>query len=164
MPPRSNRSRSCRSRRTCCRQIGQPKYRRKMTAAGRSRQPVDSISSLPSRLTSGASGAGSPGPRRVASRGGILPRWSAPPAGELSPRRALPLADDPDVLRLGALGAVDDLKLDALSLVQVLLAGRAIGDRAEVHEHVGPGFLRDETESLVGVEPLHCSSCHVLLP
>src|SRR5262245_10480381 len=37
-------------------------------------------------------------------------------------------------------------------------------DRREVHEHVLSAFLRDESESLRLVEPLHCATSHVATP
>src|SRR4029079_6972444 len=66
-----------------------------------------------------------------------------------------------DVLRLRALGALGDVELDALVLVQrtvaVALDGRV------VHEDVGAAaVLSNEAEALLSVEPLHGTLCHVV--
>lgn len=70
-------------------------------------------------------------------------------------------ADHVDVGGLGALGALDNLELHAVVLVEALEA-RAL-DGAEVREHVGGAVLGgDEAEALFGVEPLHDASSHVI--
>src|SRR5688572_1884239 len=79
-------------------------------------------------------------------------------SGRLRPLASLALVDDADVLGLRALRAVGDLKLDLVVLLQVPVAGA--GDRAEVDEDVGTGFLRDEPEALVAVEPLDGAGSH----
>src|SRR6267154_1673089 len=68
-------------------------------------------------------------------------------------------ADDPDVLRLRPLLALRDVELDLLPFLQAAVA--AIGDRAEVHEHVRAALDRDETVALVAFEPLHSALRHL---
>src|SRR5690606_696041 len=65
-----------------------------------------------------------------------------------------------DVLRLRALRALGDVELDLLVLVQRLVA---VGlDGRVVHEDVVAAvLLRDEAETLLGVEPLHGALSHV---
>src|ERR1044072_7323270 len=77
-----------------------------------------------------------------------------------SPRSA-GRAEGADVLRLRALGALRDVELDLLVLVQGLVA---LGlDRRVVHEDVVAAvLLRNEAETLLGVEPLHGALSHVL--
>src|SRR5205807_2692324 len=70
--------------------------------------------------------------------------------------------DDADVLRLGALGPRGHLELNLVVLLQVPVAGT--GDGAEVDEDIGTGFLRDEPETLVAVEPLDGAGCHWTFP
>jgi RimJ/RimL family protein N-acetyltransferase len=71
-------------------------------------------------------------------------------------------SDRADVLRLRALGALGEVELDLLVLVQGPEAVRR--DRRVVHEHVGAAaVLGDEAEALFAVEPLHCSASHDLL-
>src|SRR4029453_2647590 len=64
-----------------------------------------------------------------------------------------------DGVRLGALGALDDLEVDPLApfeaLVPVHLDGRV------VDEDVLAAVDGDEAEALLGVEPLHGALCHV---
>src|SRR5438552_16131114 len=69
-------------------------------------------------------------------------------------------SDQADVRRLRTLGALRDVELDPLVLVQ---ATEAAGlDRREVREHVGAATIRgDETETLVRVEPLHRTDSHL---
>src|SRR5712691_5190113 len=64
-----------------------------------------------------------------------------------------------DVGGLQSLGTAGHLELHAIALTERLEAGGL--DRAEVHEHVLPAFLRDETEPLGVVEPLHGADGHV---
>src|SRR6266545_7497088 len=68
----------------------------------------------------------------------------------------------PHVGRLGALRPRRHVELDSLALSERAVAGRL--DRAEVHEDVLAGLLRDEAVALLGVEPLHGSNRHVLVP
>src|SRR6266540_2375940 len=68
----------------------------------------------------------------------------------------------PHVGGLGALGPRRHVELDHLPLSERAVAGRL--DRAEMHEDVLAGLLRDEAVALVGVEPLHGSNRHVLVP
>lgn len=56
---------------------------------------------------------------------------------------------------LQALGAADNLKLDRLAIVQAPVSIRL--DRGEMDENVLSGLALDETITLTGVEPLHCS-------
>src|SRR2546430_12248956 len=60
---------------------------------------------------------------------------------------------------LRALGALADLELDLLVLLK---ATEAVAlDLRVVHEDVGAAIVGgDETEALLGVEPLHNTSCH----
>src|SRR5919107_2224101 len=70
---------------------------------------------------------------------------------------------DADVLGLRTLGALRDIKLDLLVLVEGLVAAGL--DGGEVDEHVlASAVLRDEAENLVGVEPLDGSLSHDLFP
>src|SRR2546429_7032356 len=73
-------------------------------------------------------------------------------------------ADRTYVRSLRALGALAELELDLLVLLEVLVP--LTRDRAEVHEHVGTVLLGDEAETLLRAEPLHGASCHCnsLLP
>src|SRR6188472_1641099 len=70
-------------------------------------------------------------------------------------------SDRADVLRLGALGTLGDVELNLLVLVQGLVA---LGlNRRVVHENVVAAvLLRNEAETLLGVEPLHGALSHVL--
>src|SRR4249919_3551477 len=73
--------------------------------------------------------------------------------------------DGSNVRGLRALLALGHVVLHLLVLLQV--AETLTGDRAEMHEHVGGTVVRsDESETLLGAEPLHGSDCHVrsLLP
>src|SRR5262249_16315207 len=73
--------------------------------------------------------------------------------GSGQPRRVSRRSDRPDVVRLGALLALDDLELDPLVLLQRPVPGRL--DRREVGEDVGPAAVRgDEPVALLRVEPL----------
>jgi hypothetical protein len=73
-----------------------------------------------------------------------------------------PHSESADVLRLGALGTLGDVELDLLVLVEGLVALRL--DRRVVHEDVVAAvLLRNEAETLLGVEPLHGALSHVLV-
>src|SRR3546814_11186278 len=65
-------------------------------------------------------------------------------------------SESANVLSLGTLGALGEVELDLLVLVERLVA---VGlDRGEVDEHVlAAVLLRDEAEALVSVEPLDSS-------
>src|SRR3954470_23101259 len=64
-----------------------------------------------------------------------------------------------DVLRLGTLRALSHLELNALVLLQRLVSRHL--DRREVHEDVvSATLLRDEAETLLGVEPLDNALSH----
>src|SRR5580704_16193281 len=68
-----------------------------------------------------------------------------------------------DVLRLRSLLPLGRVELDLLVLIQRPVARTR--DRGEVDEHVCRSVIGgDETEALVGVEPLHCSCCHLSSP
>ena len=68
-------------------------------------------------------------------------------------------SDGGDVLSLRALGALGDVELDALGLVKRTVAVRL--DGRVVDEHVRSAtVLSDESEALLGVEPLHGALCH----
>src|SRR5215217_7582140 len=71
-------------------------------------------------------------------------------------------SDRADVLRLGALGTLGDVELNLLVLVQGLVA---LGlNRRVVHENVVAAvLLRDEAETLLGVEPLYGALSHAYL-
>src|SRR6478736_8427774 len=70
---------------------------------------------------------------------------------------------DADVLSLGTLGALGEVELDLLVLVERLVAARL--DRGEVDEHVlAAAILRDEAEALFSVEPLDGALSHDLFP
>src|SRR5262245_5432861 len=64
-----------------------------------------------------------------------------------------------NVRGLEALRAPAHLELDLVTLGQALET-RSL-DGAEVHEHVLAALLRDETEPLRIVEPLHATLCHL---
>src|SRR5215204_2612662 len=71
--------------------------------------------------------------------------------------------DRGDVCRLGALGPLTRLELDACTLGEALEA-RA-GDVAVVHEQIlRPVVGGDEAVALAVVEPLHSSACHGKTP
>ena len=82
------------------------------------------------------------------------PRRSISPLGEL---------DDSNVLGFLALPAGGDVELDALALVEALVALAL--DVGEVDEHIVALLPRDEAEALLGVEELHgtCSQEIALL-
>ena len=67
-------------------------------------------------------------------------------------------ADATDVGRVGPLRTLGDLELDLVVFLEVAVTGPF--NRAEVHEYVGATLLRDETEALLGVEPLHGATSH----
>src|SRR3954452_22381197 len=70
---------------------------------------------------------------------------------------------DANVLRLRALGALGEVELDLLVLLERLVAAGL--DGGEVDEHVlAAAVLRDEAEALLGVEPLDGSLSHDLFP
>src|SRR5688572_27823005 len=60
---------------------------------------------------------------------------------------------------LRALRALDDLELDALTLVKALVPVHL--DGRVVDEDVLAAVDGDEAEALLGVEPLHGALCHV---
>src|SRR6266516_4621200 len=67
--------------------------------------------------------------------------------------------DDAYAVSLGTLGALSDLELDALSLVQRAVAVRL--DGRVVDENVLAAVHGDEAVALLVVEPLHGALCHV---
>src|SRR5687768_10540352 len=69
-------------------------------------------------------------------------------------------AHDADVLCLEALGAAGDVELDLLPFLEGAEPLRL--NRGVVAEDVVSALLRDETEPLGVVEPLHSTSCHCL--
>src|SRR6476620_1161654 len=78
-----------------------------------------------------------------------------------SPLSGLGHSDGGDSHRLGALGSLLDLELDAL--VRLEGAEAAALDLGKVHEDILRAVIRgDEAEALVAVEPLHSSLCHLL--
>src|SRR5690349_24716695 len=78
-----------------------------------------------------------------------------------SPSSGLGYSDGGDSYRLGALGSLLDLELDALVLLEA--AEAAALDLRKVHEDILRAVIwRDEAEALVAVEPLHSSLCHLL--
>src|SRR5204862_6411746 len=64
--------------------------------------------------------------------------------------------------RLQPLGALADVELHLLVLLQVAKA--RLLDGAEVHKHIRSAILGDEAISLLGVEPLHHTSCQLHFP
>src|SRR5207244_12186247 len=70
--------------------------------------------------------------------------------------------DDSDGGGLRTLVALNHLELDLLVLLQV--AEPIAADLAEMHEHVGTFLWLDETEALLGTEPLDGASCHCSFP
>ena len=80
------------------------------------------------------------------------PRTSISPLGEL---------DDSNVLRFLALPAGSDVELDALTLVEALVA--LTDDVGEVDEHIVALLTRDEAEALLCVEELHGTCSQELL-
>src|SRR5580765_1832214 len=95
------------------------------------------------------------GQRRAAHTTGAAHRCAAPrshyPDGTVRSCLA-------DVAGLQALRPLHDLELDPLSLGERLEA--LTTDCGEVHEHVLATLLRDETETLRVVEPLHSTRRH----
>jgi hypothetical protein len=69
--------------------------------------------------------------------------------------RELDLAD---VLGLRTLGAVGQIKLDPVALIQALETVALNG--GIMHEHIAPTVLRDKTKTLLVLEPLHSSLRH----
>src|SRR5262249_56176121 len=88
------------------------------------------------------------------------PTKGAAGATRLRPNR-LPRASvqDRNVLRLGALLALRDVKLNLLPLLQIAVASAR--DRADVDEHVRTALDTDEAEAPVAVEPFHRALRHV---
>ena len=75
----------------------------------------------------------------------------------------LPMQERPNSLGLGALRTLGDVELHPLVLVQAAVTAGL--NRGEVNEHVrAVVVVADETEALVGVEPLHSSLCHDISP
>jgi hypothetical protein len=70
-------------------------------------------------------------------------------------------SDCPNAAGLQALGALGDLELHLLVLLEATEAVAV--DLGVVHEDVRAVRARDEAEALVGVEPLHSSLCHLFL-
>jgi hypothetical protein len=68
----------------------------------------------------------------------------------------LELAAHSDVACLGSLGALFDIELDPLALLQIAIP-IALNGR-EMDENVLAAFTLDETETLITIEPLHCTS------
>src|SRR3954470_23672687 len=92
------------------------------------------------------------------------PSWARPPRrrfGQVPGSAFVRESDGANVLRLRALGALRDVELDLLVLVQGLVA---LGlDRRVVHEDVVAAvLLRNEAEALLRVEPLNSALSHVL--
>lgn len=77
-------------------------------------------------------------------------------------RRLVGLARHLHVLSFGALAAGTDIELDALTLLEALVAISL--NSAEVDEYVGSAVLSDKAEALLGVEELHGTGCHVCAP
>src|SRR6476646_1608095 len=90
------------------------------------------------------------------------PRGTRPILDQIWNRSSLSRSERADVLRLRALRALGDVELDLLVLVQRLVA---VGlDGRVVHEDVVAAvLLRNEAETLLGVEPLHGALSHVLV-
>src|SRR5690606_6628909 len=99
----------------------------------------------------------------------MAPGWAGCPGGEPvvarrpAPRHDRLRSDDPYLIRLGTLGALSDLELDPLVLLQRPVTGRV--DRGEVNEDVrSPTVHRDEAETLLRVEPLDRALRHSPAP
>src|SRR5215472_644 len=60
-----------------------------------------------------------------------------------------------DVCRLKALGALEQVKLHGLALIQSAVA--VLLDRRKMHEHIFPCRALDKSISFRPIEPLHCS-------
>src|SRR5215510_13615473 len=73
--------------------------------------------------------------------------------------RRKPWLQLPDVRRLVALGALDDIELDTVTLGQAAESLRL--NRGEVNENVLAVFLRDEAKAFGVVEPLHGTLAHL---
>jgi hypothetical protein len=70
--------------------------------------------------------------------------------------RARPLELQARYVRsLQALGASGDFEFNRLAFVQRLVSLR--NDRGEMDENVLAGLALDESKTLTGIEPLHCS-------
>src|SRR5215470_11173041 len=85
-----------------------------------------------------------------------------PGPGNPGPGQGLLSLDLTDVGGLEPLRTPAHLELDPVTLGQTLESGSLNG--AEVHEHVLATLLRDETEPLRIVEPLHAALSHLYLP
>src|SRR5262249_8162474 len=86
------------------------------------------------------------------------PRWAG---RRRHLRRAGRPSDFPDLSRLQALRALDDLEFHFLAFCQ--RAEAFLDDLGVMHEHVRSLLLQDEAEPLRIVEPLHFATCHLLL-
>ena len=85
---------------------------------------------------------------------GMTKIFGNPGSSELPFLKDLPPGFD-YVLGLQALGALLDFEFDGLAFVEGFIA---LGlDRRKVDENILPGLALDESVSLAGVEPLHCS-------
>jgi hypothetical protein len=75
--------------------------------------------------------------------------------------RALPLTPDPG--RHGTFDALTNLELDSLALLERFVTfadnGRVM-DEDDLASAVG----HDESDALIGVEPLNCALCHGAVP
>src|ERR1700733_4569321 len=70
-------------------------------------------------------------------------------------------SDCPNFTGLRTLGTLGDFEFHLLVLLEAAEASAI--DLGVVHEDVRTLRLRDETEALFGVEPLHGSLCHLFL-
>src|SRR2546423_14906453 len=103
--------------------------------------------------------------RLIAMRGTAPPvPWKSMPREDVWTGRSAytDSGDDAYLLRLRALLALRDFELDALPVLERLVAVHL--DRREVDEHVLPPVDRDEAVALLAVEPLHGALCHGALP
>src|SRR5689334_20223444 len=73
-------------------------------------------------------------------------------------RATIRMSDRADRVSLRALGPLGDFEFDPLVLLQGPVAAGL--DGREVDKHVRTIVLRDEAETLFGVEPLHGALCH----
>src|ERR1700691_3629418 len=95
-------------------------------------------------------------PLPTRSAGRPVHEWTGRLITQPSPR----LRYGTDVRGLQALGALGDVELHLLALLEAAETVRV--DRRVVAEHVlASTVLRDESEALRVVEPLHCTGCHV---
>lgn len=99
-------------------------------------------------------------PRPADTASGLMMRKTAVPEGKAVFLYAASGLEGADLLGLGAFGALADLELNRLVLLEG--AETAALDLGVVAEKISGSISRgDRTEALLAVEPFHSSLCHI---